>query len=106
MRKRKAASQGPEAAKKQMTLYESLNQVPGTKQQKFEGYLTRYITESMRPYSTVEDPAFGELVHFLDPKLEMPSRRNLMRMIDEAANTSREEAKRFKFQRLSSSQLK
>lgn len=67
--------------------------VVNNKQERFDAALTRYVTNSMRPFSTVEDPNFKEMIATLNPEVKMMSRGTLMKRIEESTEESRTEAK-------------
>jgi hypothetical protein len=58
--------------------------VTNNKQNNFDGKLVNYISYSMKPFSTVEDQSFVELVEVLDKNIKVMSRRTLMRRIEES----------------------
>ena len=48
----------------------------------------------MQPVSVVEDEGFQSLLHELDPRYQLPSRKSTMRMLPEAYNKKVEEIKK------------
>lgn len=88
--KRKASSQG---SLKDNLLKFPVLKIVNNKQEQFDSALTRYVTNSMRPFSTVEDPSFNEMIATLNPAIKVMSRGTLMKRIESSAHESRIEAR-------------
>lgn len=63
------------------------------KQANFNEAVTSYVVNSLRPYSTVEDKYFRDVIHTLDSNIKVMSRRNLMTTIAERAQADKDHTK-------------
>ena len=62
-------------------------------QKKLDDALVEMVARDMQPSTIVEDKGFNKLVHLLDPRYQLPSRRSLMRKIPAKYDKVREEVK-------------
>lgn len=61
-----------------------------TKQGNFDEALLEYVTFTLKPYSTVEDPYFMKMITILDPSVKIMTRKTLMRRIAKMAEDDHE----------------
>ena len=74
----------------QQTKYSSTS----SKQKTIDEAVLKMIVKDMQPISVVEDEGFQSLLHVLDPRYELPSRKSIMRMLPNAYDKKVEEIKK------------
>lgn len=66
----------------QQTKYSSTS----SKRKTIDEAVFKMIVTDMQPVSVVEDKGFQSLLHVLDPRYQLPSRKSTMRMLPDAYN--------------------
>ena len=74
----------------QQTKYSSTS----SKRKTIDEAVFKMIVTDMQPVSVVEDKGFQSLLHVLDPRYKLPSRKSTMRMLPDAYNKQVEEIKK------------
>ncbi len=92
-KKQKSATPKPITIEKlfvQQTKYSSTS----SRKKSIDEAVFRMIVKDMQPISVVEDEGFQSLLHVLDPRYQLPSRKSTMRMLPDEYNKQVEKIKK------------